>query len=78
MRLLIRDLVMEEIIKIRHGNLEYLLKKYESGANLGRLTGISSNYLSHVKCGRRNLGDRLARKIETHLGLPNNWMDKKN
>ena len=77
MRLSIRGAVVEEIYKIRHSNLEYLLKKYESGANLGKLTEISSSYLSHVKAGRRNLGDKLARKIEINLELPSTWMDRK-
>lgn len=38
--------------------------------------GLSERYLSHIKCRRKNIGNTVARSIETALGLPQGWMDR--
>lgn len=38
--------------------------------------GLSDRYLSHIKCQRKNIGNGVARAIETALGLPHGWMDR--
>lgn len=41
----------------------------------GRFVGISPRYLSHVNNGRKAIGARTARQIETAFGVPMGWMD---
>lgn len=38
--------------------------------------GLSERYLSHLKCGRKNMGNVTARGIEETLGLEHGWMDR--
>lgn len=37
---------------------------------------LSDRYLSHIKCGRKNIGNQVARAIEEQLKLPHGWMDR--
>ena len=37
---------------------------------------VSNVYLSHVKCGRKQIGAAVARKIESKCGKPHGWMDQ--
>jgi transcriptional regulator with XRE-family HTH domain len=37
---------------------------------------LSDRYLSHIKCGRKNIGNSVARGIEEKLNLPHGWMDR--
>jgi hypothetical protein len=37
---------------------------------------LSDRYLSHIKCGRKNIGNHVARAIEERLDLPHGWMDR--
>lgn len=39
-------------------------------------TGISDRILSHVKCNRKNIGDKMARQMERGLKLRPGWMDQ--
>ncbi len=36
---------------------------------------VSDRYLSHVRNGRRELGNATVRQIEARLGKPHGWMD---
>ena len=36
---------------------------------------INANYLSQLKNGTKGMGDKYARKLESALGLPTDWMD---
>jgi transcriptional regulator with XRE-family HTH domain len=38
--------------------------------------GLSDRYLSHIKCQRKNIGNSVARAIETALNLSHGWMDR--
>jgi hypothetical protein len=57
-------------------NLKALIKKHGSAVELSKATNTYTGYFSHVIGGRRNLGDKLARRIEDSLGLQTGWMDK--
>lgn len=68
--------------EIRKHNLEYLIDKYqrEKGLNkaqFSELCGTSPSALSQLLGDKavRNVGDKLARKIEAGLDLPTGWMD---
>lgn len=39
---------------------------------------VSPRYLSHINNGRKNIGDALARRLETESGKPFGWMDRVN
>jgi hypothetical protein len=36
---------------------------------------LSDRYLSHVKCGRKQIGANTARHVEDKMQLPRGWMD---
>lgn len=38
-------------------------------------TGLPPAYLSHVKTGRKNIGDDMARKLEAVFNKPSCWLD---
>ncbi|WP_058972628.1 S24 family peptidase [Type-D symbiont of Plautia stali] len=67
---------------IRKANLEQMLKKHlaSSGntkASFADLLGISASQFSQLLGEKsvRNVGDKMARKIEASLGLSNGWLD---
>lgn len=68
--------------EIRKHNLEYLIDKYQrekglTKAQFSELCGTSPSALSQLLGDKavRNIGDKLARKIEAGLELPSGWMD---
>jgi SOS-response transcriptional repressor LexA len=60
---------------VRRQNLLALEQEHRSLAELERKTGVSASYLSQVKGGYREMGDRVARTIEGKLHLGDGWMD---
>lgn len=66
--------------EIRKSNLENLIDEHlknagSTKASFAELCGISPAQLSQMLKGVRNVGDRMARKIESAMNLPNGWMD---
>ena len=41
----------------------------------GEHIDLSDRYLSHVKCGRKQIGAATARQIESKMGKPHGWLD---
>lgn len=66
---------MEEIKKTRKNNLIHLIDKYGGQSPLARSSGTSQSYINHIIGNRRNLGEKLCRKIEENLKLESGWMD---
>lgn len=62
----------------RMKRLKFLLdSKFEgSQAEFARQTGINPSQIAQWISGYRNLGEKVARKIELTLDLPHNWLDK--
>lgn len=67
---------------IRKANLEHLLEKHlatsgNTKASFAEALGISAPQLSQLLGEKsvRNVGDKMARKIEFALGFPNGWLD---
>lgn len=67
----------------RLANLELLITEAGSAANLARVAGVNSSYLSQVrrqmqtiKGTPRGIGDELAEKLERGMGKPMGWMDE--
>ena len=72
--------------QIRHKNFRTLFNDYiarhpdqpQRGMlkQFAQQLGLSDRYLSHIKCERKNIGNSVARAIETALNLPHGWMDR--
>lgn len=67
---------------IRKANLEQMLEKHlatsgNTKASFAELLGISASQFSQLLGEKsvRNVGDKMARKIEASLGLANGWLD---
>lgn len=63
---LYRDLCEKNMDKPQRGMLTLFAEK----ADLSRVT------LSHIKCGRKQMGASMARKIEAGFSKPVGWMDQ--
>jgi hypothetical protein len=67
---------------IRRKNLQTLVKEFKTIAALAEISGTSEKYLSQIlNCTKlpsgatRNVGNALARKLETGALRPPGWMD---
>lgn len=58
----------------RHQNFIQALKCYSSLVEASSATGISANYLSQLKGGKR-IGHVMARRIEQGMALQSGWLD---
>jgi len=67
-----------ETKEIRLTNLNQLISTYGSQRKLSDLIDIDSSYLSQIKNKKnpKNIGEKLARKIESTLSLAHGWMDQ--
>lgn len=64
-----------DITAIRRTNLCMLIEAAGSIRVLADKVGTAPNYLSEIKNHERNMGNKLARKIEQMLGKQDGWMD---
>lgn len=64
-----------DITAIRRSNLVALIDQEGTVRKLADKVGTAPNYLSEIKNLERNMGNRLARKIESMMALPEGWMD---
>jgi len=66
-----------DIRKIRLKNLNDLIAERGSQREVSEATGIDSSYISQIKnpLNPKNIGEKLARKIEESMKLPRGWMD---
>lgn len=75
---------MKTISEIRLDNLRLLIEEFGTQDNVAEKSGASPVYLSQIKnetpdmkTGRpRQMGDRMARKLELGCDKPIGWMDK--
>ena len=58
----------------RHTNFIQALEYYSSLVDVSSVTGISANYLSQLKGGKR-IGHVMARRLEQGMGLQSGWLD---
>lgn len=63
--------------EIRLSNLQALIQKAGTAAEFSKQSDIATSLLSQILSTNptRNVGDKLARKIEEKLQLPPGWMD---
>jgi len=75
-----REVVFQEVTKIRQANLALLQSQYSTQGELAKVLDVNPTQLSQIKAGKSGdrlmkLGGRLARKFELKLGLPRGWFD---
>ena len=65
-----------DISKVRQIKLKELIASYGSQAKLAdKLEGVNPGFISQLVTGSRNMGEKLARKIESQLGLSAFYFD---
>jgi hypothetical protein len=64
-----------DITEIRRANLARLVNQAGTQRKLAEQTDSDALHVSQMMTGRRNMGDKVARRIEAKLGLPHGWMD---
>lgn len=71
---------MQEIFDRRHANLRLLGKRFRSQIELSNRTGVNRIYINQMlrEQDSRKISEKIARRIESNLGLPENWMDDAN
>jgi hypothetical protein len=66
------------INEIRQKNLQLLARQYEHVTQFSKQAGVGNSQIDQMLKNRepiRNLGEKLARRIEANMGLPPGWMD---
>lgn len=58
----------------RHANFLKILEGFPTLVEVASITGISANYLSQLKGGKR-IGHVMARRLEQGMGLRSGWLD---
>ena len=58
----------------RHTNFIPALEYYSSLVDVSSVTGVSANYLSQLKGGKR-IGHVMARRLQQGMGLQSGWLD---
>ncbi len=64
-----------DVRQARKTNLSALMGRYRSDRAFAEAVGIAPAHVSQMKHGRRQLGDEVARRIESALHFPRGWMD---
>ena len=65
-----------DISRVRQAKLKELITKYGSQAKLARACeGVDAGFISQLVTGTRNMGEKVARKIENQLGLNDFYFD---
>ena len=67
-----RDMIQQ----VRLLNLRKLIAEFGSQAKLADTVGITASVISQLVTGHRDIGEKLARKIESGSGRPALWLDK--
>lgn len=65
-----------DIQAVRLKNLRILVGRCDTQHDFAGLTGISVQYLNHLLHGRRNIGEKTARKLEKSLKIEPGWLDR--
>lgn len=69
----------EQRHKVRRSNFERVIKsRFKTKAALSAFLGegFSPSYISQLLSGHRGIGDEVADKIESRLGLPSGYLDR--
>jgi plasmid maintenance system antidote protein VapI len=60
---------------IRKANLLEQISRFQSQREFSEQVGLTPAHVSQMVTGRRNMGDVVARRIESGLDLPDGYMD---
>lgn len=67
---------MKSSSKIRIENILYIRSMYSTDAEFAEAAGLAPSFFGQIKRGERNVGEKLARKIEDALGLRVGALDR--
>lgn len=67
---------MKTLHEIRRDNLKVINNTYEKQVDFADRLSLASNYLNQLLTGHRNIGEKIARKIETSLKLEPYALDR--
>jgi transcriptional regulator with XRE-family HTH domain len=65
-----------ELQRRRRENLKSLLHQYKTQRAMSEAIGLAVAQISHILNGEREMGDNIARRIESALRMPLCWMDR--
>lgn len=65
-----------EMTEIRKSNLRMLVGRYETQYAFAAAANMNVQYLNQLLTGKRNLGEKTARKIEKSMNLDAGWLDR--
>lgn len=65
-----------EVHTKRHTRLLELLRRFPSQREFADAAELAVAHVSQMVTGRREMGERVARRIEEQLSLPSGWMDE--
>jgi hypothetical protein len=70
---------IQDLQRLRAKNLRLAMEHAGTWEGLGRLIGQNPTFLKQLASEnpQRQIGERLARKIEFDLGVPSGWLDQK-
>jgi len=70
---------LQELRRIRIANVQAAARSAGGVAALAHLCGVSSAFLYQIAGEHpvRNIGEKLARKLEQDLGVPAGWLDSR-
>lgn len=71
--------ILNSLREVRRQNLLLVLAGlggHGAQKKLSEKSGIYHTYLSNIRVGNREMGEEIARKIETAMGLTPGWMDQ--
>jgi len=66
---------MKSIKEIRRNHFKRLMAGYDTQQQFADAVGVAQGQISLMISGNREIGNRVARRIEGHLGLPIGYMD---
>lgn len=66
----------DALAAIRRQNLLSLLESAESDREFAKQVDLAPAYISQLKLGTRNIGNKVARKIEAAVGKKEGWFDQ--
>lgn len=67
---------LTELQKKRRENLKRLLADYNTQRDFGNAVGLAVTQVSNIVTGVREMGEEIARRIESALGKPPGWLDR--
>lgn len=67
---------MDKITDTRREHLENAIDEVGSARKVAALVGVTDQYMSNIRNGHREIGHKMARRLEVALGCPEGMFDQ--